>query len=80
MEFKSIMTTDRANDKSNSHAALQNVRAMMALVYKLQGRRPHLPNIGVMHGPSGYGKSQAAIYAQNKTNAIRVEISCTRRS
>lgn len=68
------MTTDRANDKSNSHAALQNVRAMMALVYKLQGRRPHLPNIGVMHGPSGYGKSQAAIYAQNKTNAIRVEV------
>jgi len=76
------MTTDRPDDKSKSHAPLQNVRAMLALVRKLQGRKPHLPNMGVMHGPSGYGKTYAAIYAQNKTNAIRVEVgdSWTRRT
>lgn len=68
------MTTNTPDDKTRSHAGLANVRLMMELVRKLQGRRPHLPNIGVMHGPSGYGKTQAAIYAQNKTNAIRVEV------
>jgi DNA transposition AAA+ family ATPase len=66
--------TQTTDNKSRSHAALQNVRSMMELVRKLQGRRPHLPNIGVMHGPSGYGKSQAAIYAQNKTRGVRVEV------
>ncbi|MCJ2050867.1 AAA family ATPase [Methylobacterium sp. J-070] len=76
------MSTSPGDEKTRSHAALQNVRMMMALVRKLQGRRPHLPNIGVMHGPSGYGKSQAAIYAQNKSNAVRVEVgdSWTRRT
>lgn len=60
--------------KPTSHAALKNVVAMMGLVKKLQSRPPHLPNIGVMHGPSGYGKSWAAIYAENKTRAVRVEV------
>ncbi len=55
-------------------AALKNVMGFFAQVRKLQDRKPSLPNIGVMHGPSGYGKSYASIYAQNKTRAIRIEV------
>ncbi len=55
-------------------AALKNVAAFFELVKSLQDRSPTLPNLGVMHGPSGYGKSYASIYAQIKTGAIRVEV------
>lgn len=55
-------------------AALKNVAGFYTLVSMLQARGPHLPNLGVMHGPSGYGKSYASIYVQNKTGAIRVEV------
>jgi len=55
-------------------AALKNVSGFYAQVMKLRDRKPNLPNIGVMYGPSGYGKSYASIYAQNKTRAIRIEV------
>ena len=55
-------------------AMLKNVAACMALVEGLRSRGPHLPGIGVLYGPSGYGKSYATIYAQNKTRALRVEV------
>jgi DNA transposition AAA+ family ATPase len=57
-----------------SFAALKNVIGFYELVRKLQDRLPTLPNIGVMYGDSGIGKSYAAIYAANKTRAIRVEV------
>lgn len=60
--------------KPTTLAALKNVASFFTQVKKLQERGPHLPNIGVMHGPSGYGKSYASIYVQNKTRAIRVEV------
>ncbi|MBK5960811.1 transposase [Rhodoplanes elegans] len=53
---------------------LKNVAAFMALVTTLIERQPHLPNMGVCHGPSGYGKTYASIFAQNKTRAVRVEV------
>ncbi|MEJ0012823.1 MAG: AAA family ATPase [Bauldia sp.] len=55
-------------------AMLKNVAACMALVEELRSRAPHLPGIGVFHGPSGYGKTYGTIYAQNKTRALRVEV------
>lgn len=57
-----------------SFALLKNVQNNMILVDRLIHRPPGLPGIGVMHGPSGFGKSYASIYAQNKTQALRVEI------
>lgn len=62
--------------------ALKNVASFMAMVQRLIARDPHLPGIGVCHGPSGYGKTYASIFAQNKTSAIRVEVgdSWTRRT
>lgn len=55
-------------------ALLKNVAACLALVETLKARGPHLPGIGVFYGPSGFGKTYAAIYAQNKTGAYRVEV------
>jgi DNA transposition AAA+ family ATPase len=68
------MSNEGTQYKPVSYAALKNVVAMMMLVKKLQDRGPHLPNIGVMSGFSGYGKTWASIYAQNKTRAVRVEV------
>ncbi|NJL07969.1 MAG: ATP-binding protein, partial [Methylacidiphilales bacterium] len=56
---------------------LKNVANFMTLVVRLQDRDPHLPGFGVCHGPSGYGKTYASIYAQNKTRAVRVEVGDT---
>src|SRR3954468_7180118 len=62
--------------------ALENVASFMAMTMRLVDRAPHLPGFGVCHGPSGYGKTYASIFAQNKTKAIRVEVgdSWTRRT
>jgi len=68
------MSNEPSPVKPQSLAALKNVAACMGLVTRLQTRGPHLPGLGVFHGPSGYGKSYASIYAQNKTRAIRVEV------
>ncbi|MFT4275565.1 MAG: ATP-binding protein [Rhodopseudomonas sp.] len=53
---------------------LKNVASFMTLTLRLQSRSPHLPGFGVFYGPSGFGKTEASIYAQNKTNAVRVEV------
>ncbi len=62
--------------------ALKNVAAFMAMATRLIERSPHLPGFGVCHGPSGYGKTYASIFAQNRTKAVRVEVgdSWTRRT
>jgi DNA transposition AAA+ family ATPase len=53
---------------------LKNVSGFMQLVLKIQKRHHSLPNLGGMYGPSGFGKTYASIYAQNKTGAVRVEV------
>jgi DNA transposition AAA+ family ATPase len=62
--------------------AIKNVASFMAMTQRLIDREAHLPGLGVCHSPSGYGKSQASIYVQNKTKAVRVEVgdSWTRRT
>lgn len=68
------------NDKTTRVAgpvALKNVATFMAMTQKLIDRDPLLPGIGVCSSPSGFGKTFASIFAQNKTNAIRVEVGDT---
>lgn len=55
-------------------AVLKNVGRLMVLVETLIDRNLHLPGFGVFHGFSGFGKSYASIYAQNKKRALRVEV------
>jgi len=54
--------------------AIKNVAGFMAMTMRLIGRAPHLPGLAVTHAPSGYGKTYASVFAQNKTNALRVEV------
>ncbi len=58
-------------------APIKNVAACLGLVRSLQNRNPLQPNLGVFAGFSGYGKSVAALYSQNKTAAAYVEVSDT---
>lgn len=58
-------------------APIKNVAACLGLVRSLQNRHPLQPNLGVFAGYSGFGKSVAALYAQNKTDAAYVEVSDT---
>lgn len=62
--------------------ALKNVASFMTMTTRLIERSPHLPGFGVCHGPSGFGKTYASIFAQNRTKALRVEVgdSWTRRT
>lgn len=53
---------------------IKNVASFMAMTMRLIEFTQHEPGFGVCHGPSGYGKTWASIYAQNKTRAIRVEV------
>jgi len=57
--------------------ALRNVASFMTMVTRLTERDQHLPGIGVCSSPSGYGKTWASIFAQNRTGAIRVEVGDT---
>ncbi len=62
---------------SGDTAPIKNVAACLSLVRSLQNRHPLQPNLGVFAGFSGYGKSVAALYSQNKTGAAYVEVSDT---
>lgn len=59
---------------TQGYAALGNVARFFTLIQTLMDRGANLPGIGVFHGPSGYGKTIAAIFAQNKTRALRLEV------
>lgn len=66
------MTTQQPTVNANT-APIKNVASCLALVRSLQARNPLQPNLGVFAGFSGYGKSVAALYCQNKTGAAYVE-------
>lgn len=55
-------------------APIKNVTTALNLLRSLQNRHPLQPNLGVLAGFSGYGKSVAALYCQNKTGAAYVEV------
>jgi DNA transposition AAA+ family ATPase len=66
----------------NTTAPLQNVGLFSALVERVQNRGYGLPGLACFSGPSGYGKTQSAIYAANKHRAFHVRVmeTVTRRS
>lgn len=61
----------------NQTASLKNIASCLSVIRSLQNRHPLQPNLGVFAGFSGYGKSVSALYCQNKTGAVYVEISDT---
>ncbi|MEX2126932.1 MAG: AAA family ATPase [Xanthobacteraceae bacterium] len=71
------MTKAKAAPAAQGPVALKNVAGFMAMTQRLVDRGPLLPGIGVCQSVSGYGKTLASIFAQNKTGAARVEIGDT---
>lgn len=59
---------------NRSTAPLKNVVNMMVLVEAMRTRDQHSSSLALFTGPSGYGKSFAARYAQNRTQGIYVEV------
>lgn len=66
--------TSTNNGVKGGQVPLKNVASFLTLTMRLIDRSAHLPGFGVFYGPSGLGKTEASIYAQNKTNAVRVEV------
>lgn len=55
-------------------APLRNVMALSALIDRVQNRHADLPGMACFHGPSGYGKTTAAVWNANSTNAHQVQV------
>lgn len=70
------MTTEKPKVNGET-APIKNVASCLSLVRSLQNRHPLQPNLGFFAGFSGYGKSVAALFCQNKTGAAYVEVSDT---
>lgn len=58
----------------NTVAPLRNVALLAGLVERVTNRPLGLPGMGCFHGPSGYGKTFACIYAANKFRAYHVQV------
>lgn len=61
----------------NSVAPLRNVQAMVELLDRVHSRDIDLPGMACFYGPSGYGKTTAAVYAANRTRAYWVQMKST---
>lgn len=57
----------------NRAAPLKNVVAFSTLLAKMVNREGDLPGLAVFFGPSGWGKTKAAIYGANRYRAAYVE-------
>lgn len=57
-----------------SFAPLRNVTLAMETALKLIERPVGVDGLGLFYGPSGYGKSRASQYVQNKYNALYLEV------
>ncbi len=62
------------NPAVRSPAAIKNVSSCLMVMETLRRCPPGIPNMGLLFGLSGYGKTVAATYAQNVTNAVYIEV------
>ncbi len=57
----------------NTVAMLANVGMCLSALERAMSRSEHLPGMVTFYGPSGYGKSTAAVYAANKHQCYHVQ-------
>ncbi|MDX8354327.1 ATP-binding protein [Cognatiyoonia sp. IB215182] len=62
---------------SNSVAPLRNVAALVELVDRVQNRSFNLPGMATFYGPSGFGKTFAAIHTTNRFQAVSIQVKST---
>jgi DNA transposition AAA+ family ATPase len=67
----------QSNAGSKTTAPLTNVGLFMRLVERALNRDPRLPGMVCFHGPSGWGKSSAAVYAYQKLDTHYIECRST---
>lgn len=65
---------DTAVNSVGSIAPLGNVVLFSELIERVMSRSAGLPGLATFHGPSGYGKSRAAIWGANHYRAYYVQI------
>ncbi len=58
-------------------APLRNVGLLNQLVVRLVDRKQGEDNFGAFYGPSGYGKSCAAVYCRNKSRGVLLRVGST---
>lgn len=58
-------------------APLRNVMLLNALIKRVQGRDYDMPGLACFFGPSGYGKTKAAVWNAQETRAYWVEVKST---
>lgn len=69
--------TPDGSDRGPTTAPLANVSLFAELVERVMGRHRGLPGMAVWYGPSGYGKTRAAVYAANRFRAYYIEVGAT---
>lgn len=76
------MSMPESTQESKTVAPLVNVHLCRAALRRAMERPDHLPGIITFYGPSGYGKTTAAIYTANKCRGYYIEClsTCTRSS
>lgn len=57
-----------------SVAPLKNVAECLSVAQRIIDRPPGVDGLGMFFGPSGYGKSKASQYVQNKHQALYLEV------
>jgi DNA transposition AAA+ family ATPase len=62
---------------AGSVAPLRNVLLLNALINRVQNRDFDLPGLACFFGPSGYGKTKAAVWNAQETRAYWVEVKST---
>ena len=62
------------NASFGSVAPLKNVAECLSVAQRIIDRPPGVDGLGLFYGPSGYGKSKASQYVQNKTKALYIEV------
>lgn len=58
----------------NTIKPLRNVAALTTLIQRIQNRAFGLPGMGVLYGPTGFGKTMAAVHAALHQDAIHVSV------
>ena len=66
-------TAMKVNEASGGTAPLRNVTLCLQLLTRLNDRPAHLPGFGCIYGPSGYGKTTAAVYGAQRHSAYYIE-------
>lgn len=60
--------------KDGTLAPLKNVAACLDVAQRIIDQPPGVDRLGMFFGPSGYGKSKASQYLQNKMQALYLEV------